>query len=84
MKEIKRTEISEEWAHSGIVEAGNCVFEEAMPPIERRYAGVGRKPYQYIPFLRCMRAKSYFKIGKTQELIQRLKGDPNLSGKDCT
>jgi enamine deaminase RidA (YjgF/YER057c/UK114 family) len=26
MKEIKRTEISEEWAHSGIIEAGDCVF----------------------------------------------------------
>ena len=26
MKEIKRTEISEEWAHSGIVEAGDYVF----------------------------------------------------------
>ncbi len=26
MKEIIRTEISEEWAHSGVVEAGNYVF----------------------------------------------------------
>jgi len=26
MNEIKRTEISEEWAHSGIVEAGDCVY----------------------------------------------------------
>lgn len=26
MQEIKRTEISDEWAHSGIVEAGNYVF----------------------------------------------------------
>lgn len=26
MKEIKRTEISDEWAHSGIVEAGDYVF----------------------------------------------------------
>ncbi|GHT01082.1 enamine deaminase RidA [Synergistales bacterium] len=26
MKDIKRTEISDEWAHSGIVEAGDFVF----------------------------------------------------------
>jgi enamine deaminase RidA (YjgF/YER057c/UK114 family) len=26
MKEIKRTEINDEWAHSGIVEAGDYVF----------------------------------------------------------
>jgi len=26
MKEIKRTEVSDEWAHSGIVEAGDYVF----------------------------------------------------------
>ncbi len=26
MKEIKRTEISDDWAHSGIVEAGDYVF----------------------------------------------------------
>ncbi|MDR1421759.1 MAG: RidA family protein [Coriobacteriales bacterium] len=26
MKEIRRTEISDEWAHSGIVEAGDYVF----------------------------------------------------------
>lgn len=26
MNKIKRAEISEEWAHSGIVEAGDCVY----------------------------------------------------------
>ena len=26
MKEIKRTEINDEWAHAGIVEAGDCVY----------------------------------------------------------
>jgi enamine deaminase RidA (YjgF/YER057c/UK114 family) len=26
LKEIKRTDVSDEWAHSGIVEAGNCAF----------------------------------------------------------
>jgi len=26
MKEVKRTEISDEWAHSGVVEAGDYIF----------------------------------------------------------
>jgi hypothetical protein len=30
MKEIKRTEISEEWAHSGIVEAGDYFFYQLL------------------------------------------------------
>jgi hypothetical protein len=54
------------------------VIEKAQPSVERQYAGVGRKPYQYQPFIRSAYAMRYFKIGKTSELIQRLKGDPNL------
>ncbi|GHU44594.1 hypothetical protein FACS1894190_16100 [Spirochaetia bacterium] len=54
------------------------VIEEAQPHVERQYAGVGRKPYQYLPYLRSMRAMRYFKIGKTKELMRRLKGEPNL------
>ena len=53
-------------------------IEESTPSPERLYAGAGRKPYRYLPFMRCVRAKGYFKTGKTQELIQRLKGEPNL------
>jgi IS5 family transposase len=54
------------------------VIEEALPPIIRRYAGIGRKPYQYVPFIRCNLAMSYFKIGQVKTLIQRLKGEPVL------
>jgi transposase len=54
------------------------VIEEAQPHLERQYAGVGRRPYQYKQFLRSIWAMRHFKIGKTSELIQRLKGDPNL------
>jgi hypothetical protein len=54
------------------------VIEGALPPIMRRYAGVGRKPYQYLPFIRSNFAMSYFKIGQVKTLMQRLKGEPNL------
>ena len=45
---------------------------------ERTYAGTGRKPYQYLPFLRSQFAKCFFQIATTSNLIQRLKADPNL------
>jgi hypothetical protein len=54
------------------------VIEDALPPIMRRYAGIGRKPYQYLPFIRSNFAMRYFKTGQVKTLIQRLKGEPNL------
>jgi hypothetical protein len=54
------------------------VIEDALPPIMRSYAGIGRKPYQYLPFIRSNFAMRYFKIGQVKTLIQRLKGEPNL------
>ena len=54
------------------------VLEEVQQPLERHYAGIGRKPYSYTPFMRSMWAKCFFGIIKTQELINRLKTDPNL------
>ena len=54
------------------------VLEEAQKPLLRPYAGIGRKPIQYTPFMRSMWAKSFFGIDKTSELIVRLKSDPNL------
>jgi transposase len=54
------------------------VIEEAQPPITRRYAGTGRRPYEYQPFIRSALAKHYFGIEQTKQLILRLKADPNL------
>jgi transposase len=54
------------------------VMEAALPPLVRGYAGTGRKPYPYQPFIRSIWAKCFFKIDTTTELIQRLNGDPNL------
>jgi thymidylate synthase len=54
------------------------VMEEAQPPIIRRYAGTGRRPYEYQPFIRSALAKHYFGIEQTKQLIARLKADPNL------
>jgi transposase len=54
------------------------VMEAAVPLFMRRYAGTGRKPYPYQPFIRSMWAKSFFKIDTTKELIQRLRIDSNL------
>jgi transposase len=54
------------------------VMEAAVPAMIRGYAGTGRKPYQYKPFIRCAWAKSFFKIDTNTELIQRLKTDSNL------
>jgi hypothetical protein len=54
------------------------VIEEQMPSLIRPYAGTGRIPYQYTPFIRSFLAKGFFGIEKTSQLIQRLKGEPNL------
>jgi hypothetical protein len=54
-----------------------CI-EEHLPPLYRPYAGTGRKPYQYLPFLRSQWAKNFFQIATTTMLIDRLKADPNL------
>jgi hypothetical protein len=54
------------------------IIEEHLPTLIRPYAGTGRTPYQYTPFIRSFLAKSYFGIEKTNRLIQRLKGEPNL------
>ncbi|MDR1024353.1 MAG: transposase, partial [Treponema sp.] len=54
------------------------VIEEHIPTLIRPYAGTGRIPYQYTPFIRSFLAKGYFGIEKTSQLIQRLKGEPNL------
>ncbi|WP_411045213.1 transposase [Treponema sp. TIM-1] len=54
------------------------VIEKQLPARIRPYAGTGRIPYQYTPFIRSFLAKEYFGIPKTSQLIQRLKGEPNL------
>jgi hypothetical protein len=54
------------------------VIEEQMPSLVRPYAGTGRIPYQYNPFIRAFLAKGYFEIPTTSQLIQRLLGEPNL------
>jgi len=54
------------------------VLEAAQKPLLRPYAGRGRKPLQYTPFMRSIWAKSLFGIAKTSSLITRLKSDPNL------
>ncbi|MDR2053219.1 MAG: transposase, partial [Treponema sp.] len=54
------------------------VIEEQMPPLIRPYAGTGRIPYQYTPFIRSFLARGYFGIEKISQLIQRLRGEPNL------
>jgi hypothetical protein len=54
------------------------VIEEQMPALIRPYAGTGRIPYQYTPFIGSFLARGYFGIEKTSQLIQRLKGEPNL------
>jgi hypothetical protein len=54
------------------------VPEEAQKPLVRGYAGTGRIPYRYQPFVRCAWAKCLVKIRTTTELIVRQKNDPNL------
>ncbi|MDR1956778.1 MAG: hypothetical protein LBQ30_08000, partial [Treponema sp.] len=53
------------------------VLEGARQPLVRGYAGTGRIPYQYQPFVRCVWAKCFFKIDTDTDLIERLKNDPN-------
>jgi len=54
-----------------------CI-EEHIPILYRPYAGTGRIPYQYGPFIKSQLAKNFFRITTTQMLIERLKADPNL------
>jgi len=54
------------------------VFEENMPALYRPYKGTGRRPYQYLPFLKSLLAKSFYQIASTAKLIERLKADPNM------
>jgi hypothetical protein len=54
------------------------VIEEQIPPLIRLYAGTGRIPYEYGPFMRSFLAMRYFGIEKVSRLIQQLKGEPNL------
>jgi hypothetical protein len=41
------------------------LLEEAQNPLIRSYAGTGRIPYQYQPFVRSVLAKFFFKITTT-------------------
>ena len=54
-----------------------CI-EKHQPALFRPYAGTGRIPYQYQPFLRSQFAKNFFQIETTRKLIERLRADPNL------
>ena len=54
-----------------------CI-ESHLPTLIRPYAGTGRIPYQYKPFLRSQLAKNFFQIETTTKLIERLRADPNL------
>jgi len=54
-----------------------CI-EEHLPALIRPYAGTGRIPYQYHPFIRSQLAKCFFQIDTTSKLIERLRADPNL------
>jgi hypothetical protein len=45
------------------------VIEEQMPALVRPYAGTGRIPCQYTPFIRSFLAKGYFGTEKTSQLI---------------
>jgi hypothetical protein len=44
------------------------VIEEQMPILIQPYAGTGRIPCQYTPFIRSFLAKGYFGIEKTSQL----------------
>jgi hypothetical protein len=52
------------------------VLEDARNPLVRGYAGTGRIPYQYQPFVRSVPAKCFFKIDTTTQY--RLQTDSNL------
>jgi hypothetical protein len=56
-------------------QSGDSRHENYKP---NHHAGTGRIPYQYTPFIRSFLAKGYFGIEKASQLIQRLKGEPNL------
>jgi hypothetical protein len=53
-------------------------IEKYIPVLNRPYAGTGRIPYQYLPYLKSQFAKIFFQIETTTKLIERLKADPNL------
>ena len=53
-------------------------IERYVPDLYRPYAGTGRIPYQYLPFLRSQFAMNYFQIETITKLIERLNADPNL------
>jgi transposase len=54
------------------------VLEGAQNPLIRSYAGTGSIPYQYLPFIRTVLAKCFFKITTTTQLIKQLKTDSTL------
>jgi transposase len=54
------------------------VLEGAQNPLIRNYAGTGRIPYPYQPFVRSVLAKCFFKIDTTTQFIKRLKTDSTL------
>jgi hypothetical protein len=54
------------------------VVENFAAGLARARAKTGRPPYSYRLYFRCEMAKRYFHIEKTKDLIQRLKGEPNL------
>jgi transposase len=54
------------------------VLEGTQKPLVRSYAGTGRIPYQYQPFVRSVLAKCFFKIDTTTQFIRRLQTDSNL------
>jgi hypothetical protein len=51
---------------------------EYQPALNRPYAGTGRIPYDYMPFVKSELAKQFFQIDKTGVLIERLRADPDL------
>jgi transposase len=55
-----------------------ALVEGHLPSLERPYAGTGRKPYNYYPFLRAFFGKSIFGVDSTDGFIERLNGDWNL------
>lgn len=54
------------------------VIEEHLPAVEIAYTGRGRKPHETQPIVRAFLAKSFFTIGTTEALLQRLKSDSSL------
>jgi transposase len=54
------------------------VLEDARSPLVRGYAGTGRIPRRYQPFVRSVPAECFFKIDTTTQFIRRLQTDSNL------